>query len=80
MPIGPIELIDVVGLDVAAHVGEIIAQELRRPVTQIARLSELIAAKRLGRKSGAGFYEWRDGKAVKARGPPRRRRPISPTG
>jgi 3-hydroxyacyl-CoA dehydrogenase/enoyl-CoA hydratase/3-hydroxybutyryl-CoA epimerase len=65
MPVGPIELTDVVGLDVAAHVGEIIAQQLRRPVTQIARLTELIAAGRLGRKSGAGFYEWRDGKALK---------------
>jgi 3-hydroxyacyl-CoA dehydrogenase/enoyl-CoA hydratase/3-hydroxybutyryl-CoA epimerase len=65
MPVGPIELVDVVGLDVAAHVGEIIAQQLQRPVTQIARLTELIAAGRLGRKSGAGFYEWHDGKAVK---------------
>jgi 3-hydroxyacyl-CoA dehydrogenase / enoyl-CoA hydratase / 3-hydroxybutyryl-CoA epimerase len=70
MPVGPIELIDVVGLDVAAHVGEIIAAELKRPVTQIARLTELIAAKRLGRKSGAGFYQWREGKAVKAREAP----------
>jgi 3-hydroxyacyl-CoA dehydrogenase/enoyl-CoA hydratase/3-hydroxybutyryl-CoA epimerase len=70
MPVGPIELIDVVGLDVAAHVGEIIAEELKRPVTQIARLTELIAAKRLGRKSGAGFYPWREGKAVKARDTP----------
>jgi 3-hydroxyacyl-CoA dehydrogenase/enoyl-CoA hydratase/3-hydroxybutyryl-CoA epimerase len=65
MPMGPIELIDVVGLDVAAHVGEIIAQELGRPVTQIARLDELLAAKKLGRKSGEGFYLWREGKAVK---------------
>ena len=65
MPVGPIELIDVVGLDVAAHVGEIIAEQLNRPVTQIPRLSELLAAKKLGRKSGAGFYAWRDGKAVK---------------
>jgi 3-hydroxyacyl-CoA dehydrogenase/enoyl-CoA hydratase/3-hydroxybutyryl-CoA epimerase len=65
MPMGPIELVDVVGLDVAAHVGEIIAQELKRPVTQIARLNELIAAQKLGKKSGAGFYEWRDGKPVK---------------
>ena len=65
MPVGPIELIDVVGLDVAAHVGEIIAQELGRPVTQIARLDELRAAKKLGRKSGEGFYLWREGKAVK---------------
>jgi 3-hydroxyacyl-CoA dehydrogenase / enoyl-CoA hydratase / 3-hydroxybutyryl-CoA epimerase len=65
MPMGPIELIDVVGLDVAAHVGEIIAAQLQRPVTAIPRLTELIGAKKLGRKSGAGFYEWVDGKAVK---------------
>jgi 3-hydroxyacyl-CoA dehydrogenase/enoyl-CoA hydratase/3-hydroxybutyryl-CoA epimerase len=65
MPVGPIELVDVVGLDVAAHVGEIIAQELERPVTEIRRLNELIAAKKLGRKSGEGFYAWREGKAVK---------------
>jgi 3-hydroxyacyl-CoA dehydrogenase / enoyl-CoA hydratase / 3-hydroxybutyryl-CoA epimerase len=65
MPMGPIELADVVGLDVAVHVGEIIAQQLHRPVTQIARLNELIAAKKLGRKSGAGFYQWREGKPVK---------------
>jgi 3-hydroxyacyl-CoA dehydrogenase / enoyl-CoA hydratase / 3-hydroxybutyryl-CoA epimerase len=69
MPVGPIELIDVVGLDVAAHVGEIIAQELGRPVTQIARLNELLAAGKLGRKSGQGFYLWRDGKAVKPPAP-----------
>ena len=66
MPVGPIELVDVVGLDVASHVGEIIAQELHRPVTKIARLDELLAAKKLGRKSGEGFYRWLDGKAVKA--------------
>ncbi|GAC1692149.1 MAG: 3-hydroxyacyl-CoA dehydrogenase NAD-binding domain-containing protein [Steroidobacteraceae bacterium] len=66
MPVGPIELVDVVGLDVAAHVGEIIARELSRPVTQIQRLNELLAARQLGRKSGAGFYQWADGKAVKA--------------
>jgi len=69
MPVGPIELIDVVGLDVASHVGEIIAQELGRPVTQIARLNELLAAKKLGRKSGEGFYVWQEGKALKAPAP-----------
>lgn len=66
MPVGPIELVDVVGLDVASHVGEIIARQLSRPVTQLARLNELLAAKKLGRKSGEGFYRWADGKAVKA--------------
>jgi 3-hydroxyacyl-CoA dehydrogenase/enoyl-CoA hydratase/3-hydroxybutyryl-CoA epimerase len=65
MPVGPIELVDIVGLDVAAHVGEIIARQLGRPPTEVPRLSELLAARKLGRKSGAGFYVWRDGKAVK---------------
>jgi 3-hydroxyacyl-CoA dehydrogenase/enoyl-CoA hydratase/3-hydroxybutyryl-CoA epimerase len=68
MPMGPIELIDVVGLDVAAHVGEIIAHGLGRKVIEVRRLGELLAAKKLGRKSGEGFYVWRDGKAVKPAG------------
>jgi 3-hydroxyacyl-CoA dehydrogenase/enoyl-CoA hydratase/3-hydroxybutyryl-CoA epimerase len=62
---GPIELTDVVGLDVAAHVGEIVAQELGRPAPDLTRLRELMAAKKLGRKSGQGFYVWQDGKAIK---------------
>jgi 3-hydroxyacyl-CoA dehydrogenase/enoyl-CoA hydratase/3-hydroxybutyryl-CoA epimerase len=65
MPMGPIELADVVGLDVAAHVGEIIARELGQPAPRLPRLEALLAAKKLGRKSGAGFYLWQDGKAVK---------------
>ncbi len=67
MPMGPIELSDVVGLDVIVHVGEIITRELGRempPYTQ--RLRELVAAKNLGRKSGQGFYTWQDGKPVRA--------------
>ena len=66
MPMGPIELADVVGLDVGAHVGEIIARELGRPAPQLPRLAALLAAKKLGRKSGGGFYLWQDGKAVKS--------------
>ena len=65
MPMGPIELADVVGLDVAAHVGEIVASELGRPAPNLSRLRELIALGKLGRKSGAGFYLWKEGKAVK---------------
>ncbi|HVC29716.1 MAG TPA: 3-hydroxyacyl-CoA dehydrogenase family protein, partial [Steroidobacteraceae bacterium] len=65
MPMGPIELADVVGLDVAAHVGEIIATDLGRPAPSLTRLRELVALGKLGRKSGAGFYLWRDGKPVK---------------
>ncbi|MDB6104715.1 MAG: hypothetical protein JWO52_4714 [Gammaproteobacteria bacterium] len=65
MPMGPIELADVVGLDVATHVGQIIAAELGRAAPDLSRLQELVAAKKLGRKSGAGFYVWKDGKPLK---------------
>ncbi|MGH8260087.1 MAG: 3-hydroxyacyl-CoA dehydrogenase family protein, partial [Steroidobacteraceae bacterium] len=65
MPMGPIELADVVGLDVANDVGEIIAAELDRPAPDLTRLKQLVAAKKLGRKSGEGFYRWQDGKPVK---------------
>jgi 3-hydroxyacyl-CoA dehydrogenase/enoyl-CoA hydratase/3-hydroxybutyryl-CoA epimerase len=66
MPMGPIELSDVVGLDVIVHVGEIITRELGRAMPPYAsRLKELVAAKQLGRKSGQGFYAWADGKPVK---------------
>lgn len=62
MPVGPIELADVVGLDVALHVGRVLAAAFQRTVPDI--LVQKVAQKKLGRKSGAGFYLWRDGKAV----------------
>jgi 3-hydroxyacyl-CoA dehydrogenase/enoyl-CoA hydratase/3-hydroxybutyryl-CoA epimerase len=65
MPMGPVELADVVGLDVADHVGEIIAAELGRPPPDLAALKARIAAKKLGKKTQEGFYVWRDGKPVK---------------
>jgi len=63
MPMGPVELADTVGLDVAAHVGGILSSAFGRPAP--AGIEELIKAGQLGRKSGRGFYEWRDGKPVK---------------
>ena len=71
MPMGPIELADVVGLDVCRHVGEIVGQlSGRAPPLPLTRIDERIAAGKLGRKSGEGFYRWQDGKpqrqAVKA--------------
>jgi 3-hydroxyacyl-CoA dehydrogenase/enoyl-CoA hydratase/3-hydroxybutyryl-CoA epimerase len=72
MPMGPIELSDVVGLDVVLHVGEIVTRELHRESPPFAeKLRQLVQAKQLGRKSGQGFYSWRDGKVVReARGAP----------
>jgi len=64
MPMGPIELTDVVGLDVSLHVGRVLAQALQRQVPEV--LVKLVEQKKLGRKSGEGFYRWRDGKPVRA--------------
>jgi 3-hydroxyacyl-CoA dehydrogenase/enoyl-CoA hydratase/3-hydroxybutyryl-CoA epimerase len=63
MPLGPIELSDVVGLDVSLHVGRVLGEALHRDVPQI--LIKLVQQKKLGRKSGEGFYRWQDGKAQK---------------
>jgi 3-hydroxyacyl-CoA dehydrogenase/enoyl-CoA hydratase/3-hydroxybutyryl-CoA epimerase len=63
MPMGPIELIDSVGIDVAVHVARVLGSAFGRPVP--AKLEAMAAAGLTGRKSGRGFYEWADGKAVK---------------
>ena len=63
MPMGPIELADVVGLDVAMHVGQILATAFSKPTPK--DVLQLVAEKKLGRKSGQGFYRWQDGKAMK---------------
>jgi 3-hydroxyacyl-CoA dehydrogenase/enoyl-CoA hydratase/3-hydroxybutyryl-CoA epimerase len=63
MPVGPIELADVVGLDVALHVGAVLAKAFGGSVPDI--LVKRVEEKKLGRKNGEGFYVWRDGKAVR---------------
>ncbi|HEX7374338.1 MAG TPA: 3-hydroxyacyl-CoA dehydrogenase NAD-binding domain-containing protein, partial [Steroidobacteraceae bacterium] len=63
MPMGPIELADTVGLDVCLSVGRILASAFGRPAPEA--VEPLVKAGKLGRKSGAGLYEWRDGKPVK---------------
>jgi 3-hydroxyacyl-CoA dehydrogenase/enoyl-CoA hydratase/3-hydroxybutyryl-CoA epimerase len=63
MPMGPMELADVVGLDVLLHVGEIVTRELHKEApAYVEKVRLLVQAKQLGRKSGQGFYAWRDGK------------------
>ena len=51
-PMGPLALLDFVGLDVAAAIGESIGADVPD------RVHELVAAGKLGRKAGAGFYEY----------------------
>jgi 3-hydroxyacyl-CoA dehydrogenase/enoyl-CoA hydratase/3-hydroxybutyryl-CoA epimerase len=65
MPMGPIELADTVGLDVGLAVGK----ELARPGwPEPKRIQELVAAKKLGKKTGEGFYKWINGKPQKRGG------------
>ena len=62
MPMGPVELLDTVGLDVAASVGEELAPFLGLQIP--AALASVEAGKR-GKKDGQGIYKWENGRAVK---------------
>ena len=61
MPMGPIELVDTVGLDVAASVGKIMADFHGQTLPDAFKVE---AGKR-GKKDGQGLYKWENGKAVK---------------
>ena len=61
MPVGPIALLDDVGLDVAVKAGETL-QAAFPDRMKAAGDEALVAAGRLGRKSGAGFYDYAAGK------------------
>ncbi|MBU1337163.1 MAG: enoyl-CoA hydratase/isomerase family protein [Alphaproteobacteria bacterium] len=65
MPMGPIELMDTVGLDV----GKSVATELGHAVPEGSNFDTLVKAGKLGRKTGEGFYKWVDGKAQKGEVP-----------
>jgi len=62
MPMGPIELVDTVGLDVGLSVARTLGSEQDAGV--IAMLEELVKKGDLGKKTGQGFYRWSGGKPV----------------
>jgi 3-hydroxyacyl-CoA dehydrogenase/enoyl-CoA hydratase/3-hydroxybutyryl-CoA epimerase len=66
MPMGPIELADQVGLDICLAVGDMLRSKFgdSLPPTP-AWLRDKVANGELGRKTGKGFYTWKDGKADK---------------
>ncbi|HEY4202452.1 MAG TPA: 3-hydroxyacyl-CoA dehydrogenase NAD-binding domain-containing protein [Devosiaceae bacterium] len=65
MPMGPIELMDTVGLDV----GQSVARELGHQVPENSKFARLVKEGKLGRKTGSGFYTWTKGKAQKGAPP-----------
>ena len=58
-PMGPLELLDHIGLDTALMVSEALYEEYRTPeYAAPPLLRRMVSAGRLGRKSGRGFYEY----------------------
>ncbi len=67
MPMGPIELADQVGLDICLDVADMLKKSLPREQPGAPQwLRDMVARKELGKKTGKGFYTWKDGKADKA--------------
>ena len=66
MPMGPVELADQVGLDICVHVARVLRDALHSPMAEIPQwLHDKVERGELGRKSGQGFYSWKQGKAKK---------------
>jgi len=64
MPMGPIELADIVGLDICLSVGKILAQT-RDDIKIPGRIQQLVDSGHLGKKTGRGFYAHYKGRTIK---------------
>jgi len=66
-PMGPLHLSDFIGLDTMQSVAEVLFEAFGEPRFKAPSvLRQLVAAGRLGRKSGAGFYRWEGEKRMEA--------------
>jgi 3-hydroxybutyryl-CoA dehydrogenase len=60
-PMGPLRLVDEIGLDTTMHVGNVLFEAFGEPTDAPPELlKRLVAEGRLGRKTGAGFYDYED--------------------
>ncbi len=58
-PMGPLTLLDLIGLDTAVHVSNVLYDEFKDPIYAAPTLlKRMVAAGYLGRKSGRGFYDY----------------------
>lgn len=64
MPMGPMRLLDEIGLDVAAHVARTLATAFPDRFPNSDALDKMVSAGHLGRKSGEGFYKYVNGKEI----------------
>ena len=66
MPMGPVELADTVGLDICLSVAQNLSDAYGISVPP--GLNRFVELKRLGKKTGRGFYQYKNGKPVKDKG------------
>jgi len=59
-PMGPLRLTDLVGLDVRLSIADYLAKEFGERFAAPALMREMVQRGELGKKSGKGFYEWKD--------------------
>jgi 3-hydroxyacyl-CoA dehydrogenase/enoyl-CoA hydratase/3-hydroxybutyryl-CoA epimerase len=67
MPMGPFELLDEVGLDIASHAGASLEAAYGKRMSTSRAMSGMVDAGRLGKKTGEGFYVWERGKGGRPR-------------
>ena len=63
-PMGPLELADMIGLDILLNVMNVLSKEYGEKYHPSMILRKMVTAGFLGRKSGAGFYVYENGKKV----------------
>jgi 3-hydroxyacyl-CoA dehydrogenase/enoyl-CoA hydratase/3-hydroxybutyryl-CoA epimerase len=64
LPMGPLRLIDEVGIDIARHAGATLHEAFGERLAPAPPLQVLGEGERLGRKSGRGFYRYEGGRAA----------------
>ena len=64
MPMGPLRLLDEIGLDVASHVAATMGDSFGDRFALPQCLAQLLKGEHFGRKAGRGFYHYRNGKPV----------------
>ena len=64
MPMGPLRLLDEIGLDVAGDVGETLCKAFPDRMHTPDVFAQLLADNAKGKKTGRGFYEYRSGRVV----------------
>ena len=62
MPLGPLALLDEVGIDVAGKAAQVMSEAFGGRMESSTLIDKLLADERYGKKNGRGIYEWENGK------------------